>query len=274
MVRFATARSFVLLLGAAALAGCSDGGSDSGTAALREKVEAQASEIEALKKASRDMDARARAIEERLSAVRAGHEGSRAAGRMAGSADVAPDAAADGMAPAPDAATTPTTEAVASFLETEQGKQKLAEAMEAAEKRRAKKADQETRDRMMSFVKERVTGYLTEQLGLDANQQQSVLAVAVDTTEKMTEVWRGAREARGDPAFFTAAREKTTEIRQQAVDKIQQALTVDQFTKFQEIMNDGGGGFLMGGGRGGMGGFGGGTPGGGGAPAGGTRGGR
>ncbi len=266
MARRSTARSSLLLLGAAALAGCSGGGPDSGTAVLRAKVEAQAAEIEALKKAARDMDARARALEERLSASSAPAKAPAAGAPSPAMEPRVPDA--DGPAGSP------ATEAVAAFLESEQGRQRLVEAMESAERRRAEKADQEQRDRMAGFVKERVTGYLTEQLGLDAAQQQTVLTVALETTEKMGEIWRGMRESRGDPAALAQVREKTGEIRQQAVDRIQQALTVDQFTKFQEILNEGGGGFLMGGGRGGMGGFGGGAPGGGAAPAGGGRGGR
>jgi hypothetical protein len=107
---------------------------------------------------------------------------------------------------------------------------------------------------MVGFVKERVTGYLTEQLNLDTAQQQAVLAVAVETTEKLGEIWKVMRENRGDPAALAQAREKTSELRQQAVEKIQQSLTVDQFNKFQEIMDKGGGGFLTGG-------FGGGAPG-------------
>lgn len=261
-MRCGVTRTVGLLLGAAALAACSDGGGDGGTAVLRAKVEAQAAEIDALRKAAKDMDARARAIEERLSAA-----------RPTPAAGPSSPKAAEGQVPSADDPVTPTTETVAAFLDTEQGRQKLVEAMEVAEKRRTEKADQDQRDRMMGLVKERVTGYLTEQLNLDTAQQQAVLAVAVDTTEKMTEVWRGMRDARGDAAALTQAREKSNEIRQQAVDKIQQALTVDQFNKFQEIMNEGGGGFLMGGGRGGMGGFGG-PPAGGAAPGGGGRGAR
>jgi hypothetical protein len=244
-------RSSLLLLGAAALAGCSDGGSDAGVAVLRAKVEAQAGEIEALKRSAKEMDARARLLEERLSAA-----------KPAPAATVAP---APAEAPV---AGEETTGAVAAFLETEQGRQKLVEAMEAAEKRRAAQTEKEQRDRMLSIVKERVTGYLTEQLNLDTAQQQTVLAVAADATERTMEVWRGMRENRGDAAAFTQAREKSNEIRQEAVDKIQQALTVDQFNRFQEILNEGGGGLFLGGGRGGFSGGGAGA-----TPAGGSQGG-
>jgi hypothetical protein len=246
----------LMLLGAILLAGCTGGASDPGTGPLKARLDAQAAEIEALRKTVKEVEARSRLLEERLSASAPRAGAAAAAAPAAAPADEAPSA---GPSPAETAA----NRSMAEYLETDTGRQKLAEAVELAEKRRAEKTEAEQKERIQGFIKERVNGYLTEQLALDTAQQQTVLAVALETTEKMGEIWRGMRETRGDPSQFAQAREKSNEIRQQAVEKIQQALTVDQFNKFQDLMNEGGA-FLFGaGGRGGPGGQGGGTPGGG-----------
>ena len=268
-----TLAASLALLGAAALGGCGDGADPArATAELRAKVEAQAAEVESLRKGLREMEARSRVLEERLAATRppAGTAAAPApAGRPGspeGKGPVAAPPAAEGPLP-------PSAEAVAAYLDTDQGRLKIREAMQAEERRREEQTRQERREQALSLIKERVAGPLTEQLGLDSNQQQTVITVAADTMEKMEEIWRGARDARGDPNFFQQAREKTTEVRQQALDKLQQALTVDQYNKLQEIMNEGGGGAgMLLGGRGmggGFGGPGGGPPAGGGAGQGG-----
>ncbi len=253
-----------LFLGAAAaaLAGCGGGDSSGETASLRAKLEAQSAEIEALRRGAKDQDARFRLMEEKLAA-----EGpARAAAARAPAVLRKPGVPGDPAAPgtpegAAPAEASPSAEAVASYLDTEAGRLKIREAMQAEEKRRAAQADQDQHDRMVGFIKERVTGTLAEQLGLDSTQQQTVITVATDTMDKMTEIWRGARDARGDATYFAQAREKTQEVRQQAMDKLQQSLTVDQFNKLQDILNEGGGGgMLLGLGARGLGGMGGGGP--------------
>lgn len=274
----------LLCAAASAFAGCGGGDTSGETAELRAKLEAQSTEIDALKKAVKDQDARFRLLEEKVSAVGPAGAAARhaaAGGKPAATKPAAPGAPADpgspGTAASEDAAPSPSAEAVASYLDTEAGRQKIRDAMQAEEKRRAAQLEQDQHDRMVGFIKERVTGTLAEQLGLDSNQQQTVITVATDAMDKVTEIWRGARDARGDASYFAQAREKTLEVRQQAMDKLQQSLSVDQYNKLQDIMNEGGAGMLFGGAGGrGIGGMGGGGQGGGpagGGPAGGAPGG-
>ncbi len=250
-----------LLLGAAALAGCGGGDSSAETAALRARLEAQAAEIDALRKAAQEQDARFRLMEERLAAEGPARAAA-AAGKPGAAPAAVPGAPADGKAAAP---ASPATEAVAAYLETEAGKEKIREAMQAEEKRRAAVAEQEQKERQATFLKEWVTGTLTAQLGLDTAQQEAVIAVAGDAAEKMAEVWRGWRDARQDPNFLANARTKSQEIRQQAMDKLSKTLSTDQYNKLQDVLNEPGrGGILLGGGGRGFGGMGGGGPAGGG----------
>jgi hypothetical protein len=264
-------RACGLLLGAAALASCGGGDASAETAALRGRIDAQSAEIEALRKSARESDARMRLLEEKVAAAPAVASAQAPAGAAVVAKAAPPGATGAAAAPAPS----PAAEAVAAFLDTEEGRLKIREAMQAEEKRKAEAAEKEQHDRMVGFIKERITGTLTEQLGLDATQQQTLITVASDTMDRMTEVWRGMRDARGDPNFFAQAREKSQEIRKQAMDKVQQALTAEQYNKLQDVLNDGGSGLLFGGGRGmGPGGQPGGAQGGGAGGAGGGAGGQ
>jgi hypothetical protein len=231
-----------LLLAAAVTASCG-GDSSTETSALRARIDAQSAEIESLRRAAKESEARMRLLEERVAAAPA------AAAQAPAPAAAKPGnagAGTPGAADAPDAAVV-TPDTVAAFFESEAGKQRLREALAAEEKRKSEAADREQHDRMVGFIKERISGTLSEQLGLDATQQQTLITVATDTMDRMGEVWRGMREARGDPALFAQAREKSQEIRKQAMDKVQQALTAEQYNKLQDVMGDGGAGLLFGG---------------------------
>src|SRR5262245_20448365 len=96
------ARMWTLLTAAPALllAGCA--GEDRGpeVAALRAKTEAQASEIDGLRKTVKDLDARSRALEERLAAAPADAKAAPAAAAPAKAASKDAPAPADAAAPA------------------------------------------------------------------------------------------------------------------------------------------------------------------------------
>jgi hypothetical protein len=256
----------LVLLPAAVAAGC--GVEDRGpqVEALQGRIQSQATEIAALRDTVNALDKRARVLEEQAAAARAA------------AAKEAPKPAADGAtskdAPAASGEAVPDSpgDAVATFLDTDRGRQKIRDMIQAEEKRRAEEGDQQRREQFMTYIKDRVAGYWTEQLGLDSTQQEAVVKIASEAMDRMGEIWRGMRDARNDPNFATTAREKTQEIVAQAQEKLQQTLTVEQYNKFQELSPGGG---LLFGGRGGMGGpgFGGGGGGGGpGAPGGAPRG--
>ena len=140
----------------------------------------------------------------------------------------------------------------------------LRDFLASEEREKQQKNAQAMQDRMETAVRERVTGYWTEQLGLDKHQQDALVAITTDAARKGMELWRGAQDNRGDPASFTALREKGQQIRQDALDQISQTLTQDQNAKFKELGGENPGAFLdMGRGMGGPGGGrGGGQPGG------------
>jgi hypothetical protein len=250
-------------LAAAAAGGCAGEGDGRATAELRGRVEAQSKEVADLRDAMKAMDARNRLLEERLAAAPGSRPAAPAAG---GPAAAGAPAAADGAEPAAEAAAPdPFALSAAEWIDSEPGKQKLRDFLAAEEKRKAEIAEQERRDQALAFLKERVAGTLAEQLNLDAKQQQAVITVAMDARDRLTEIWRGARDGRADPAFFQTAREKTQQIRQESLDQLSKSLSTDQVEKLAEMAAGRDGGFLFGPGGGfpGMGG-GGRTPGGGG----------
>jgi hypothetical protein len=218
------------------------------------KVETQAAEIDSLGRQVRLLEARSKAVEEQVNA-RAG------APATAKSAPAKPAEGETGAPAGPEPLTgevAVTAEAVGTFLDTEQGRQRIREAVAAEDRRKQEEARAQRREQTMSFIKERVTGSLAEALGLDAKQQQTVITIAADTMERMEEIWRGARDGgQGNPQFFADARQKATEVMTQTQEKLQQALTADQYTKLQEL-NAEGNGLMPGRGFGGLGGFGGG----------------
>jgi hypothetical protein len=233
---------------ALAAAGCGPGdGSDRAMADLRSRVEAQAAEMESLRRQLAETDARARLLEERAAAATPPVPGAAAPASSAAPA-AGPAEAAKEAAPAPDASSTE------AYFESESGRQRLEAALEAVERRRQEQAAKERRERTRAMIEERVKGTLTERLGLDAQQQQTVLRVAVEAAERAEELFAGLREGRGDPSAFAQAREKGQQIRNDAMGQLQQALTVDQYNKLQEVMAEDRGGFLGFGGRGAIGG--------------------
>ncbi len=249
MARFRrSVRSGAALLGAAALlCACSGGNEDviRQQGELRSKLETQNAEVEALRSRVKDLESRSRSLEEQVAAV-----------GIARPAAPAPAAAAPGEgAPGEaDAAAGDATAEAASFLDSEAGKEKLREFLKEEEVRKEEADRRQMEERMDAAVKDRVTGYLTEQLNLTPDQQGRVIDIASEAARRMGEVWRGARGGPGAPgaapADFQGMREKTDEIRKDAMDKLSQALTVDQYNKLEEL----GPGAFIGGGRGGFGG--------------------
>ena len=235
------------------LAACSGGGPDPEVARLRAKVETQAGEIDSLGRQVRLLEARSKAVEEQVNARTA----------SATTTAAAPAKPAEGEAAAPGGPepltgeVAMTAEAVGTFLDTEQGRTRIREAVAAEEKRRQEEQRAQRKEQTMSFVKERVTGSLADALGLDQKQQQAVITIAADTLDRMEEVWRGARDGQGGAQAMGDARQKTAEVMAQAQTDLQNALTVDQYTKLQ-TMNAEGTGLFPGRGMGGFGGFGGG----------------
>ncbi len=246
------------LIPAVLLAGCGSG-EDRGREVdgLKAKSQAQAGEIEALRKSVTDLDAKTRALEEQVAAARADAQSPAPAAATKGpGADG--DAARDGTAPAGDGtAPDPASEAVAAYLDTDRGRVKFRELLRAEQKRQQEEQEQQRRTLMLTAVRERITGPLTEQLGLDSNQQQALIGIATDAMEKMGEIWRSTRDGGGDGAGFAAAGEKSREVFQQSMTLVQQALTVDQYNRLQEMR---GAGNLFGFGGRGMGGAGFGPP--------------
>lgn len=248
----------LLLGGAALLASC--GGADADLvrqqSALRSRSEAQAAEIEELKAELKRLGERSRTLEESLAARGA----SPASGRAAGAAVPAGDGAPAGeAAPGSAAPLGPLGEEVASFIESEAGKEKLRAFLREEEVRKEEEERRQQRVRTENFIRERVTGYLTEQLNLTAEQQGRVIDIAMEAADRLGETWRMPRGGGMDPTAFAGMREKTEEVRKEAMDKLSQALTVDQFAKLQEL---GPAALMMGGpGRGGFGGGGPGAPG-------------
>ena len=253
MTRATAALAAVLLA-----AGCGSGdGSDRAVADLRSRVEAQSAEMDALKKRLADAEARSRLLEERAGAAGPTVTVASAVGASA----KAPDAAAATEAKDAAAAPAPTPEATDEYFDSETGRKRIEAAVEAVERRRQEQAAKERRERVRTMIEERVKGTLTERLGLDAQQQQTVIRVATDAAEKVEDLFAGMRDNR-DPAAFVQAREKGTQIRNEAMGQLQQALTVDQYNKLQETMAEDRGGLFGIGGRGGFG-----APGGGGTPS-------
>jgi hypothetical protein len=245
-------------LAAPFLAACSGGGPDPEVAHLRARADAQTQEIDALGRQVRALEARSKEMEEQFHA----RSGAPAAAVVASPAKPAEGEAATPGGPEPlTGEVAVTAEAVGTFLDTEQGRTRIREAIAAEEKRKQEEQRAQRREQTMSFIKERVSGSLGEALGLDAKQQQTVITIASDTMEKMEDIWRGARDGQGNPQGFADARQKTQEVMSQAQKDLQQALTVDQYTKLQE-MNAEGTGLFPGRGMGSIGGFGGRGPGG------------
>jgi hypothetical protein len=239
------AAAAILVLAAAVPAGCgAEDGSARAVADLRSKADAQAAEIEALRREVADLAARARLLEERAASATgpAGPAAPAAAGP--GPAGGAPDAAEGGGIPAP------ADGEIAEYLATPEGRKRIEDAVTAVENRRREEAAKERRDRLRAMIEERVKGQLAERLGLDSQQQQTLIRVSTDAAERYEEVWSTLRDARNDPAAITQAREKAGQIRADAMNEVQQALTVDQYNKLQEVMAEGGMGGFLGGGRG------------------------
>ena len=240
-------------------AGCGGGdGSDRAVADLRSRVEAQAAEMDALKKRLAEEEARSRLLEERAAAAGPAAAAAPSVGAPAKSPDAA--VASDGKEASP-ALPTPTPAATDEYFDSETGRKRIEAAVEAVERRKQEQAAKERRERMRTMIEERVKGTLTERLGLDQQQQQTVIRVATDAAEKVEELFAGMRDNR-DPAAFAQAREKGAQIRNDAMGQLQQALTVDQYNKLQETMAEDRGGIFGIGGRGGFG-----APGGGGTPS-------
>jgi len=235
----------------ALLAGCGGGDvSSRAVADLRSKVEAQSAEIEGLRKQVGDLRAKTRLLEEATAARGpSAEDGAAPAGGAPAEAG-----ATDAAEPAdPAAAASPTEASVIAFLDTPEGRKRLESAVEAHEKRRQEDAARERRERVKAMIEERVKGTLTERLGLDSQQQQSLIRISTDAAEKAEEIWASMRDGRNDPTVFAQAREKGQQIRTDAMNQVQQTLTVDQYNKFQEVMAEGGMGFFGGGDRGGRG---------------------
>jgi len=233
---------------------------------LRSRLEAQSAEVEGLRGRVKELEARSRALEEQVAAVGLPRTAAPAA------PGAAPSAAAAGTPVDPGteggSAETPAAD-VAALLESEEGKEKLRAFLLAEETRKREADRKQRREQMETRIRDRVSGYLTEQLNLTQDQQARVTEIAVDTMDRVGEVWRSARDGGGggQQPDFQAMRDRTEEIRREAMDQLSQALTVDQYNKLQELGPSMG---LMPGGRGG---FDGGPPGGGqdggaGAPAG------
>jgi hypothetical protein len=248
------------------LAGCGGAdGSSRAVADLRSRVEAQSAEIDSMRREIGDLRAKTRLLEEGA-AARPASDGTVAGAKpgVPGSAEAPSAGEETGAATVPPS---PTEESVAAFLETTEGQKRLESAVAAYEKRRQEEAARERRERLKTMIEERVKGALTERLGLDSQQQQSLIRISTDAAERAEEIWSSLRDARNDPAAFAQVREKSQQIRTDAMTQVQQTLTVDQYNKFQEVMAEGGGMGFFGGGDRGRGFGGGGTP----APQGGAR---
>ncbi len=234
LTRILAARA--IALPAAALGGCDDDGARREVAELRAKVESRTAEADALVRRVKELEARSRSLEEQVASLslRPGAPAAAKAPRTGAPAAPGEEAAVA----TPDASAPAAPGDVAAYFDTEAGKQKLRDFLQAEERARDQRNQQAVREQMETSIRDRVTGALTEQLGLDRRQQDALVAIAVDTMDKMGEVWRGARDARNDPNFMVTARDKTQQIRQDALDRVAQALTAEQNSKFLEIQAD------------------------------------
>lgn len=225
-------RAAASLLGAGLLLSACRGGNEDvirQQSELRSKLELQAAEAEALRSRIGELESRSRSLEEQVAAL-----GVRPAPVPASGAGPAARAgeAEESAAPASSGGE------VASLLESEAGREKLREFLKEEEARREEVARKANEERLEGFIKDRVTGYLTEQLNLTADQQARVIDITTEAGRRYSELWKDFRPgagAGGNPTDMQAIRDKSEEIRKETMDKLSQALTVDQYNKLEEL---------------------------------------
>jgi hypothetical protein len=144
--------------------------------------------------------------------------------------------------------------AVASFLETDEGRKKVTAIVESERKKREEEQRKARSDEMRTRVRELINGDLGTELGLTADQKATVERVVVDSIDKSMVLMDQMRDGGGS---MDTVREEFTRIRTAAEDDLRAALSVEQFDKLQAER-----GRLMGFGGGPGGNFGGRTPGG------------
>ncbi len=232
-------------------AGCSAAGEDPRVNDLRADVGRLRADLEAQRKLIDVLERDNRAFSEQLAAV-----GVRPAPAKAPSP-------APGAKPAtPESADAPSDPVVAS-LESEAGRAKVEAIVHDLQRREQEEREKKQSEATVKRVRDWVEGTLAEQLGLDEQQKKTVGDILATGAEKGIRLWAQARDGGLDAEAIASLRTKGAEIRTEAEDKLKQALTAEQFQKFQEVSGRamGGMGFGMG--------FGGGGPGGGNAGAGG-----
>jgi outer membrane murein-binding lipoprotein Lpp len=221
----ATAATILL---AAVTAGCGGaGGADPAeVAALRVRVDEQASQISDLRARLETAERNAARLEERIEAVPAA---------AVPSSGPVPAAAAEGDVDGDSVVGISAGEdAALAALETPAGQARLQAVLAAIRKREQEEEDRRREEELLARMDERVDGMIAEQLGLDEGQKARMKTVLRDTLAKGTALWRGARENR-DRDAIAAIQEQAARLRKETEDQLATFLSVDQMSKVQEI---------------------------------------